>query len=710
MPYTSFPILDMKTGKYLRRDPWLSPQDAFETLSDCRIKRGVLEKRRGYALFGQILAINTITLNPTLSTNPVTGIFNHLSGTTENLLATDKTRINEFVSGRPVNKSLTAVASLGGSPNQVRFTTSTAHNLTADEIGTITGDSDWNGTYRIENVSDTTHFDIEHAPSDTVVDSGTIVSQEAFTDLTENKIRFNKTSQTGDFSPGTGDVIKGGTSGATATVASGGLMIDYGTIAGQDAFGTIVFDRGTVTGTFQAGEDLQNNANAAEIVGQAIAANSDEAFTGDNTNFFWSENWNHDGASDTTYITNNKNPIQIYNGTHLRQLSIDIGTDAARAGINNVNLCRLIIIFKERVVIFSTEENGVSHFQRARWSSIKDPQSWTTANFKDAPTSDIIESADFLGEELYVWFERSVWRFVWTGDSANPFEWERVSDTEGSVAQMSLVTQDDRQFAAGAARIQLSNGRNVVGADSLIPDFVLEWNQDSLPYSNSLLLDEEKHILMSYASDDAASDDSDQPDDGNVYPDRAVVINYEDDNFATYGLPIHTMGFSNVESDLTWDDVTDAWADIDYSWNAGQAKSGFPITLMGNHLGKIFQLNSAGSDAGSAIEFEAIGVRMNPYTKKGHKAKLGYILFLVDVDANVSFDVLNYINTDTTEFQTKTVICTAVNGSDVKAWHRIDVFATADFHRIKITNNAANNRPRIHAIVLFFQDAGGRLN
>ncbi len=708
MPYTPFPIIDMKTGKYLRRDPWLSPSDAFETLRDCRIRRGVLEKRRGYALFGQVLAISTTTLNPTLQTNSVTGIFNHLSGTTENLLAGDQNRLNQHVSSRPVNKALSAVADLGGSPNRVRFTTSSAHGLTADEIGTITGDTDWNGTYRIENVSDTTHFDIEHAASDTVVDSGTAVSQEAFTDLTENKIRFNSTNQ--NWTPSVGSVIKGGTSGATATVATGGILVDYGTIAGADGFGTLIFDRGTVTGTFQVGEDLQNNANAAKIVGQAIAANSDEAFTGDNTNFFFTENWDHDGSSDTTYVTNNKNPIQIYNGTHLRQLSIDIGTEAARAGVNDVNSCLLVIVFKERVIIFSTNENGTDFFQRARWSTIKDPFSWPTANFKDAPTSDLIKSVDFLGDELYVWFESSVWRFVWTGDSANPFEWERVSGTQGSVAQMSLATQDDRQFAIGATRIQLSNGRDVVAADSLIPDFTLTWNQDSLPYSNSLLLDEEKHILMSYASDGAGSGDSDQPDDGNVYPDRAVVLNYEDENFATYNLPIHTLGVSNVESDLTWDDITDAWADIDFSWSAGQAKSGFPVTLMGNHLGKIFQLNSTGSDDGSKIEFEAIGVRMNPYTKLGHKAKLGYIDFLVDVDPNATFDVLSYINTDTTEFQTKTITCTAVRGSDVKVWKRVYVMAVANFHRIELTNDAISNRPRFHAIIPYFQDVGRRLN
>ncbi|KKL55844.1 hypothetical protein LCGC14_2251350, partial [marine sediment metagenome] len=560
-------------------------------------------------LYGQIVAISTTTLNPTLQTNPVMGIFNHLSITTENLLVADKNRLNEFVSGRPVNKALSAVADLGGSPNQVRFTSSAVHTFTADEIITITGDADWNGTYRVENVSDTTHFDIEHAASDTVVDSGTAASQEPFSDLTENKIRFNKTNSTGDWTPAADDIVEGAGSSAVGTVATSGFIIDYGTVAGQDAFGTIIFKKGSVTGTFNVGENLRNQGTPAEIIGQSIAAASDEAFTGDNTKFFWAENWNHDGASDTTYIANNKDPIQIYDGTHLRQFSIDIGTDAARAGVNGVNSCLLIIIFKERVVIFSTNEGGTDYFQRARWSGVSSPFSWPTANFKDAPTSDIIKLVGFIGEELYVWFEKSTWRFTWTGDSTNPFEWERISDTEGSIAQMSLVTQDDRQFAVGAARIQLSNGRDVVGADSLIPDFTLSWNQDSLPYSNSLLRDEEKHILMSYASDDAAADDANQPNDGNVYPNKAVVINYEDDNFATYNLPIHTLGFSNVESDLTWDDISEAWEDIDFAWSAGQAKSGFPITLMGNHLGKIFQLDSAGSDDGSAIEFEAVSGR-----------------------------------------------------------------------------------------------------
>ena len=708
MPYKPHPILNMRAGKRLDLDPWLLPQDAFETFRNCHLKRGVLEKRRGHALFGQVVAIDTDTLAPTLQTNSVTGIFNHLSGSTQNLLIADQNRINEFVSSRPANKVITAFANSAGSPGVLTTVTSAGHTFEDDEIITVAGTTSYNGTFRVQNETTNTY---EIAVVFVADDATGTATQEAFTDLTENKIRFNGTNQTTDGTPSTGTVIEGATSGAVGTVASGGFIIDYGTVAGQDAFGTIVFDRGTVTGTFQANENLRNQAAPTEIVGQAIAANSDEAFTGDNTNFFWTENWAHAGVgSDLTYITNGKDPIQIYDGTHLRQYTIDIGLDSARAGDNDVTVALLVVIFKERVVIFNIEVNGTTFNQRAQWSGVKSPFSWPTANFKDAPTSDVIKGLGFIGEELYIWMEGgSVWRFTSTGDSNDPFKWENVSRTEGTVAQMSIVTQDDQQFALGASRIQVSNGRRIGPADLKIPDFVLDWNQESLPYSNGVLLDEERQVHITYASPDALSGDSDQPDDGNVYPDSSLVLNYEDSSWSTYGLPIHTFGFSSIESDLTWGDVTAAWEDIDFSWNAGQAKSGFPTTLFGNHLGKVFQMNFGGADAGSAIEFNAVSGQWNPFVKEGNKADLGFIRFLCDVDALVSFDVKFFMNTDTTPWQTKTVTCEAIDGSDSLVWKQIDVKAIANFHRIEITNNAKNNMPRIHAIVPYFRNAGGRM-
>jgi len=237
----------------------------------------------------------------------------------------------------------------------------------------------------------------------------------------------------------------------------------------------------------------------------------------------------------------------------------------------------------------------------------------------------------------------------------------------------------------------------------------LEWNQDSLPFGNGVVLQEERQIHLTYTSPDALPGDSDQPNDGNTYPDKSLVLNYEDGSWSTHSLPIHTFGFSSVESDLTWNDVAAAWEDIDFSWNAGQAKSGFPTTLFGNHLGKIFQMNFGGADNGAAIEFSAKGGQWNPFVEQGFKADLGYVDFFVDVDPLVTFDVKFFINTDTTEWQTKTVTCDSIDGADGKVWKRVYVGAVAKSHTIEITNNAASNRPRIHAVVPYFDNAGGRL-
>ena len=706
--YESFLISDLVEAKVSRRDPWLLRQDAFETLDNCHLKRGVLEKRRGRSLLGQIVKIDTATLNPTLQTNPVMGVHNHLSGNTQELILFDKNRMNTFVSSKVSGVILVTVADVGGTPNVVRFTVASGHGISADDIVTISNTTNYDGTYRVEAKAATT-FDIESAFVSETMGTTSQVNQEQFTDATENKIRIKPTNGVDanqDTSPAAGVTINGVTSGASATLATGGAIADYGGFSLGTAFGTLLFDRGTVAGgPFQAGEQLNSTGtlDTGDIYGYALAANSDEAFTGDNTDFFWVANWTLGGAA-RTYITNNKDPLMIYDGTHLAQLSIDIGTDAARAGLNEVTTALLIFIMKERIVIFNITDNSTGSQvlapQRARWSSIKDPFSWPTANFKDAPTEDYIVTGGFLGDDLYIWFENSVWRFVWTGDSVNPFEWERVSDEDGAVAEMSLTVRNHIQRAIGPTKILANNGNIVGPIDAKVPDVVLEWNPDSAAFSVSQDVEEERQIYFTYARAATTANA-----DGNKYPDRALIHNYEDNNWAVYSHPIHSMGHSFLESDVTWD-LDDAWEDIEFAWNAGNTVSGFPFTIIGNHAGLVFQLNTGGSDAGSAIEFNAKTGRWNPYTKQGRKAKLQKAEFFCDVDPNISFDVEFFLDSDSTKYKTSTITTIAVQGADDKAWYSAFSGAVGFLHSLNITNNASANRPRIHAIRLWFKRAG----
>lgn len=691
MAFQPFFIADLIEGKITRRDPWLLPADGFETLDNCHLKRGVFEKRRGKSKLGQHLEIDTATQDPTLTTNPIMGIFNHLSGSTEELIIFDQDRMNTFVSDKVSNVSITAFADAGG--GLVEATTDGNHGLEDDEIITISGTTNYNGTFKVQNKAAGT---FEFTDTWVTDDATGTVDQEQFTDPHKHRIRYDDASQSG-YTPANGDVIEGDTSGATGTVDT--VIVDYGTFGGQDAHGTIIFQRGTITGAFQASEQLFENGTPANIVGDSLEAGNDGEWTGDNTDFFWVENWTLSGAS-KTYITNNKDPLQIYDGTNLYQLSIDIGTDAARAGDNDVNSALLVFVYKERVIIFSTNENGTDYNQRARWSTIKDPQSWPTSSFKDAPTEDFIVSADFLGDILYVWFEKSVWKLVWTGDSVDPFDWQRVTNEDGAIAQMSLTTRENLQRAIGPTKILGNNGDVVGPVDGKIPDVVLDWNPDSASFSTSVDAEEERQIYFTYARVETTANG-----DGNKYPDRMLVQNYEDNNWATYRHDVHSMGFSALESDVTWD-LDAAWEDIDFAWNASNTVAGFPFTLIGDHVGVIHQLNTGGSDNGSAIEFNAKTARMNPYHNIGKRANLWKVDFLCDVDAGISFDVEFFLNSDTVKYKTTTITTSARNGSEEKVWHTAFANTTGEFHSLNLTNNASGNRPRIHAMRFWFKPVG----
>lgn len=695
MPFQPFFIADLVGGKITRRDAWLLPPDGFEELDNCHLKRGRLEKRRGRSKLGQVVKIDTDTLNPTVQANPVMGVTNYISGSTEELIVFDKLRMNTFVANRISGVILLSVADVGGSPNVVRFTVATGHGLAADDIVTISNTTNYDDTYRVEAIAATT-FDVESAFVAETMGATSQVNQEQFTDVSQHRIRFDSAAQSG-YTPASGETIEQAVSGATGDVDV--VTIDYGTFGGTDAVGTIIFQRGTVTGTFNGTGQLFQSGIGANIVGDAKTAGNDSNWSGDNTNFFWIANWTLGGNS-KAYITNNNDPIEIFDGTNLTQLSIDIGTDAARDGDNDVTRAMLVFIVKERIVIFNTEESGTDFNQRARWSEIKQPFSWPTENFKDAPTDDVIVSGGFIGDDLYLWFENSVWRFNWTGDSVDPFEWERISAEDGAIAQMSLTIRNNIQRAIGPTKILANNG-DVIGAiDEKVPDVVLEWNPDSAPFSVSADADEERQIYFTYATPGTEANA-----DGNKYPDRALILNYEDNNWATYRHPIHSMGFSSLESDVTWD-TDDAWEDIDFAWNTAASVSGFPLTLIGDHSGVIFQLNTGGSDDGSAIEFNAKTARFNPYNEQGRKAKLQKVDFLCDVDPDVSFDVEFFLNSDANSYLTASITTTAVNGSDDKAWHTAFSGAIGGFHSWNITNNASGNRPVIHAMRAWFKPAG----
>lgn len=624
MPYKPYPIYDLKEGKMLSRDPWLLPGDAFETLNNCHLKDGILEKRRGYEEFGRFAHTDTIT------DNTPDGSQTDFSGTATNT----PLRAGDF------------------DVQDVTLNDDSTESFTDNGDGTVTGDQGASGTYNVTTGAWVLDF------------SGSLPPKNA-TAITINYDHYP------------GNAIMG--------------IWNYLTSSGTEKL--MVFDKKRLCIWNVTTEKFEDKAKPDSI-----------NFTGDNANFFWVQNWEQPAGTFKAYICNNKDRLYTWDGTNLAVVNVDIDGDAT----NELNNCLLVFVYHNRLILLRTNEDGTSYYQRARWSSVAvagQALSWddtiTGPGYKDAPTEDWIIGADLMGGELIVFFERSVRKLVYTGDAEDPFDWEEIDNTEGAYATMSIVSFSDELQAIGPTRVIATDGREVYGIDEKIPNFMLQWRQEGVPYCYGLVLEEMKQAWETYPSLSVTVNA-----DGNYYPDSVLVLNYSENSYSTYTLPAHCLGYSILQSDVTWDDITLTWDEIDWEWDARELQAGYPTTLMGGRDGWVYKLNSGGSDNGVAIEFNAKSGRWNPFFKQGLKANLGWIDFLVDVGTERTFDVKSYINTQTSPFQTKTVACTSVDGASGKVWKRIWINSIANFHRIELTNNASGNRPRIHAIVPFFKEAG----
>jgi len=508
------------------------------------------------------------------------------------------------------------------------------------------------------------------------------VTSKVCEDLTVLKVQF----KTGTTEILAGDTITGATSSDTAVVDA--VILDDGSWSGGDAHGTLVLSAADPGAFEEDGETINvSGSSVAFIKGQA----SYELMSGSDADFIWFENWR-----DVAYYTNNQDQIMKYNGTHPTKFTIDL--DVLGGPDNDVNTCLLIFHIKNRILLLRTTEKGVSYPQRARWSDVTtrgSPVRFTSTNWSDAPRDDWIMGADFIGNELVVYFERGAMKLVYTGDDVIPFRWENIPSQEGCYATMSIAPFSDELICVGPTRFVACDGRDVYGIDDKIPDLMLTFNQDALEYCYTLVVEENRGFLTSY------------PSSGEDKPDMALWVNYEEDHFATWSLPIHTMGYSSLESTLSLDDMAGiSLDDLDYSLDDKSLTAGYPTTLMGMRDGTVMKLFDGGADNGAAIECLAKMGRWNPYFKEGFKAILGWVKFLVDTNENASFDVKFFADTENTSYKTVTVTCSETGTLRDKVWKVADAGAEGDFHMMSLGNNAIANSPKIHAIVAYFRKGG----
>ena len=290
-----------------------------------------------------------------------------------------------------------------------------------------------------------------------------------------------------------------------------------------------------------------------------------------------------------------------------------------------ISTARVIVQFKNRLVLLNTVEqvNGADQVfaNRCRFSAVGNPlfgssgTIYTSVSFMgdlpgfgnaiDAATQEAIITAEFLKDRLIVYFERSTWELVYTGNQIYPFTWQKINTELGAESTFSTIPFDKTVLGFGNVGIHSCTGANVVRIDEKIPNFVFDvHNQDAGLERVVGIRNYEPEIAMwTYPG---PSRDVNFP-----YPNRILVYNYVNaswsfitDSYTFFGFYQTSLTSPSPQaiwasSNIYWENALDVW-----SGNVGTSNSIKTLKVLGgNQQGfmHIMQYNYSRNSAGLSI-------------------------------------------------------------------------------------------------------------
>lgn len=332
-------------------------------------------------------------------------------------------------------------------------------------------------------------------------------------------------------------------------------------------------------------------------------------WTGDNTNFFWTTNYQGSQSSVTNlYVTNfnfniagsTADPIRyiVSTGSTFVNLRPQLNPGATRY----LETCLVLLAFKDRLLAFNTIESTSGTYSqynnRCRFSQNGDPTDTTNGwddvtpgrgGFLDAPTKESIVSAEFIRDRLIVYFERSTWELVYTANQILPFRWQRINTELGAESTFSIVPFDKAVLAVGNRAITACSGADVQRIDMVIPDEVFSIhngnNGAERVYGIRDFYSEAVYWTFPYF-------------DGNpTYPNRLFVYNYQNNTWAIYKDTFTCFGYFQFNDDRQWQTLSyETWSDWNDPWNSSYEQSGFEAIIAGNQQGFTVLLDRDKSD------------------------------------------------------------------------------------------------------------------
>ena len=368
-------------------------------------------------------------------------------------------------------------------------------------------------------------------------------------------------------------------------------------------------------------------------------------WTGSDSDFFWSTNYWVETATNARlfWVTNfyTGDPIRYTNGSTWTNFS-----PVVNAAGDLLTQCLCILPFRSRLVVFNTIEGPIAttYPQRIRFAAIGNPlavNAWRDditgqGGFLDIPTSEAIVSVGFVRDNLVIYCERSTWQLRYTGRSIAPFQIEKVNSELGAEGTFSTIQFDTSLVGIGDKGVVECDSFKSERIDIKIPDLVFQFNNDNFgPQRVHGIRNFQKRIAFwTYPF-------KDDEQEGDLYPNRRLIYNYENDSWAIYTDSLTCFGTYQPSVSRKWQSTKIYWEDCNFQWD--DRPSGFPSIVGGNQQGFIEFLDQQVTNDVSLFIKNITGNNPNVTVieSPAHNLETGQVIKITDIPAGTAFDNLN---------------------------------------------------------------------
>ena len=414
-------------------------------------------------------------------------------------------------------------------------------------------------------------------------------------------------------------------------------------------------------------------------------AGGTDIWSGTDSQFFWSCNYYGATPNLNILFTTNFNATDRIRYWDQAGLVWVTPTFRYAAGLNEILTSRIIVSFKNRLILLNTVEtfNGVvtEFVARCRFSGTGSPlaaNAWRgdipgNGNFVNASTQEAIITAQIIKDRLIVYFERSTWELVYQGNQINPFTWQKINTELGAESTFSQVPFDKAVIGIGQVGIHACNGANVERIDVKIPQKVWSFhNQNSGVIRIAGIRDYfTEMVYWTYPTNDRSAN--------NPYPNKVLTYNYTNNSWAVNDDSFTAFGYYQLGAHApatTWASLglwtsTDVWGGSEYD---------VPLSrriIAGNQQGWIVILDNKTTRNAPSLQITNVVAATNTCTIIDHNLVVGDFVFLENMNGlvieNAIMRVLQVVDEDTVVLTGGTITGTYIGGGTISRVSRIDI-------------------------------------